>query len=450
MRKVKITVLKRTFNSGLAKEYGVDNLSACSIFNDGQVFYTYCKKPETLCDGAWNAMSKYVFSIAHGADSEPFYLGDWVKLPGVAICSCNDGLRPVIFKIESAEPQTNLFSDSEEFEQNKKLEEINVVADDAEIEDSCLECEDTNDAERIIVEIPRQEVLDQGPSSKEEFIVSVYKDTKSIDLLDKFEGISGNGERYRRMVVNPGHFVVYGQGFYYYHYVIERSHDSNYAGDITFTDFKKGYTYELNRHIQLELTDEIVTKYKDTDKFYRLKKPYHLRAQNSFNRTGYGWEWYWSNGVGEYTEGTLYGETTDYIFSGVYISSKYQYTIDSRVKFLADSITPDKKDKEIRVKGYIEGNYPLVVYDGKLSEITLSKIEAVFIPVMKSDNPKLHPRFLPIVFCSKNQKIYVSSIDFNAYKNEFVSDKVFETMNYYAACQKQRDWLESITYTNID
>lgn len=424
MRKVKITVLKRTFNSELAKEYGVDNLSACSIFNDGQVFYTYCKKPETLCDGAWNAMSKYVFSIAHGADSEPFYLGDWVKLPGVAICSCNDGLRPVIFKIESAEPQTNIFSDSEEFEQNENLEEIGVVADDAEIEDSCLEDEDTNDAERIIVEIPRQEVPAQGPSS-EEFIVSVYKDTKSIDLLDEFEGISGNGERYRRMVVNPGHFVVYGQGFYYYHYVIERSHDSNYAGDITFTDFKKGYTYELNRHIQLELTDEIVTKYKDTDKFYRLKKPYHLRAQNSFNRTGYGWEWYWSNGVGEYTEGTLYGETTDYIFSGVYISSKYQYTIDSRVKFSDDSIMPNKNDKEIRVKGYIEGIYPLVVYDGKLSEIVSLKTEAVFIPVMKLDEQKL----LPISFCPKNQKIYVFANTFNAYKNEFVSDKIFETIN---------------------
>mgnify|MGYP004473545367 CR=1 FL=1 len=436
MRKVKITVLKRTFNSELAKEYGVDNLSACSIFNDGQVFYTYCKKPETLCDGAWNAMSKYVFSIAHGADSEPFYLGDWVKLPGVAICSCNDGLRPVIFKIESAEPQTNIFSDSEEFEQNENLEEIGVVADDAEIEDSCLEeddaenedgCledEDTNDAERIIVEIPRQEVPAQGPSS-EEFIVSVYKDTKSIDLLDEFEGISGNGERYRRMVVNPGHYLyAYGQEFYY-HYVIERSHDSNYAGDITFTDFKKGYTYELNRHIQLELTDEIVTKYKDTDKFYRLKKPYHLRAQNSSNRTGYGWEWYWSNGVGEYTEGTLYGETTDYIFSGVYISSKYRYDIDSRVKFSDDSIMSNKNDKEIRVKGYIEGNYPLIVYDGKLSEITSLKTEAVFIPVMKLDEQKL----LPISFCSKNQKIYVFANTFNAYKNEFMSDKIFETIN---------------------
>ena len=32
-----------------------------------------------------------------------FYYGDWIKKPGVAICSCNDGLRPVIFKLEATD-----------------------------------------------------------------------------------------------------------------------------------------------------------------------------------------------------------------------------------------------------------------------------------------------------------------------------------------------------------
>ena len=31
---------------------------------------------------------------AHGADKSLFYYGDWIKKPGVAIVSCNDGLRP--------------------------------------------------------------------------------------------------------------------------------------------------------------------------------------------------------------------------------------------------------------------------------------------------------------------------------------------------------------------
>ena len=36
------------------------------------------------------------------------YFGDWIRKPGVAICSCNDGLRPVIFKLESTEEISTL------------------------------------------------------------------------------------------------------------------------------------------------------------------------------------------------------------------------------------------------------------------------------------------------------------------------------------------------------
>lgn len=35
-----------------------------------------------------------------------FYYGDWIKKPGVAICSCNDGLRPVIFKLETTDEES--------------------------------------------------------------------------------------------------------------------------------------------------------------------------------------------------------------------------------------------------------------------------------------------------------------------------------------------------------
>ena len=37
------------------------------------------------------------------AEKELFYYGDWIRKPGVAICSCNDGLRPVIFKLEATD-----------------------------------------------------------------------------------------------------------------------------------------------------------------------------------------------------------------------------------------------------------------------------------------------------------------------------------------------------------
>ena len=37
-----------------------------------------------------------------------FYYGDWIRKPGVAICSCNDGLRPVIFKIERTDRKAEI------------------------------------------------------------------------------------------------------------------------------------------------------------------------------------------------------------------------------------------------------------------------------------------------------------------------------------------------------
>ena len=64
MKKCKITILKTTLQKELAEEYGVE--------------------------GGW-------------------YFNDWIdpKHKGVAICSCNDGLRPVIIKIERTDEDDN-------------------------------------------------------------------------------------------------------------------------------------------------------------------------------------------------------------------------------------------------------------------------------------------------------------------------------------------------------
>lgn len=108
MKKVKITVLKTTFDKELAKEYGVEGLTACPMLQEGQVFYADYAKPEGMCDEAWKAIYQYAFALAHGADKDIFYYGDWIKTPGVAICSCNDGLRPVIFKLEATEEEAHI------------------------------------------------------------------------------------------------------------------------------------------------------------------------------------------------------------------------------------------------------------------------------------------------------------------------------------------------------
>ena len=108
MNKVKITVLKTTLDEELAREYGAEGLKACPMLREGQVFYADYAKPDGLCDEAWKAIYQYVFALAHGAGKETFYYGDWIRKPGVAICSCNEGLRPVIFKLEATEERSEI------------------------------------------------------------------------------------------------------------------------------------------------------------------------------------------------------------------------------------------------------------------------------------------------------------------------------------------------------
>lgn len=107
----------------------------------------------------------------------------------------------------------------------------------------------------------------------------------------------------------------------------------NYKNSISKDNLRKPY----------EIDDNIITQYVDKDQFYRFSTPFLLRAQNSSNRTGYGWEWDWSGGYGDYTEGTLYGETTDYFFVGAYISSieNYYYESGKRNHYL--EVEPESK-----------------------------------------------------------------------------------------------------------
>ena len=107
MNRVKITVLKKTFDQELADEYGANGLGPCPMLRQGDVFFADYAKPDGFCDEAWKAIYQYVFALAHGSGKELFYYGDWIRKPGVAICSCNDGIRPVTYKLEATdEPAT--------------------------------------------------------------------------------------------------------------------------------------------------------------------------------------------------------------------------------------------------------------------------------------------------------------------------------------------------------
>lgn len=69
----------------MALEYGTERLAACPMHEMGQAFYVDYVKPDHFCDETWKAMYQYVFALAHGAGSEVFYYGDWIRKPGVAI-----------------------------------------------------------------------------------------------------------------------------------------------------------------------------------------------------------------------------------------------------------------------------------------------------------------------------------------------------------------------------
>ncbi|MFR4117881.1 MAG: TIGR04076 family protein [Bilophila wadsworthia] len=105
MKRCRITVLKRHFDEELAKNTAQGNRQVSDAQGRAK-FYADYAKPDGFCDEAWKAIYQYVFALAHG--SGQFYYGDWIEKPGVAICSCNDGLRPVIFKVERTDEEATI------------------------------------------------------------------------------------------------------------------------------------------------------------------------------------------------------------------------------------------------------------------------------------------------------------------------------------------------------
>ena len=148
----------------------------------------------------------------------------------------------------------------------------------------------------------------------------IYNDTRTIDLLDEFEGIGDNHPYVYEMLEIPSALYIWkGCTSLTISLIVKRCRASECVGDITFTEYKQDKTADLEKYVSQQITDDIVEEYKGKREIFYFDKPYHLRAQNSSNRTGYGWEWDWSGGIGDYVEGTMYGETTDYGFVGVYI-----------------------------------------------------------------------------------------------------------------------------------
>lgn len=104
MPEIKITVLRRAVNEDLQEEYGHEELEAeCPILDEGQEFTIDPEEfdvPDGFCAWAWDAIVDNITVLAFGGD---FGVWNWSEDKDVAIVCCNDGLRPVYFKLEKME-----------------------------------------------------------------------------------------------------------------------------------------------------------------------------------------------------------------------------------------------------------------------------------------------------------------------------------------------------------
>ena len=102
MKKVRITAVRVARYDDLIEKYENPIQHACTV-SEGQMWVADgWRKPEGFCDSAWDSVSPFVMTLAHGGEN--LYDG-WMKNPRSAMISCNDGFRPVSFLLEALDEE---------------------------------------------------------------------------------------------------------------------------------------------------------------------------------------------------------------------------------------------------------------------------------------------------------------------------------------------------------
>ena len=100
--KVKITVIQKECYADLQSQYLANpNSGPCPMFEVGQQFILDSRGFQTMnggnfCMEAWDAINRYVYAALQGGS----IMEGWTNDEKMMIACCNDGTRPVIFKIE--------------------------------------------------------------------------------------------------------------------------------------------------------------------------------------------------------------------------------------------------------------------------------------------------------------------------------------------------------------
>ena len=101
MAKVKITVVKRLNNNdifGGNPPLAYTSPPICDRLQDGQEFIIDGPGfPQGFCAWAYADIQRDITHLRFGGDYP------WMKDKGTLLCSCTDGVRPVIFKLERIE-----------------------------------------------------------------------------------------------------------------------------------------------------------------------------------------------------------------------------------------------------------------------------------------------------------------------------------------------------------
>ena len=104
--KCKVTVIDKKLFPDLQKQYLADPKSGeCPFYNvgdefiftrygDEDTFWTMGKG--TQCAEAWDCISRYIYTALQGGS----IMRNWTNDEHMMIACCNDGTRPVIFRIE--------------------------------------------------------------------------------------------------------------------------------------------------------------------------------------------------------------------------------------------------------------------------------------------------------------------------------------------------------------
>ena len=104
--KCKITVIGKKCYADLQEKYLADPKSGpCPMFEVGQEFILerdgerddfWHMLDSRFCSEAWDCVSRYVYAALQGGS----IMRGWTNDERMMIACCNDGTRPVIFKIE--------------------------------------------------------------------------------------------------------------------------------------------------------------------------------------------------------------------------------------------------------------------------------------------------------------------------------------------------------------